>query len=164
MIEKGNHRKERSSINGLLSEKDILINDYKINNQFDFYRYGHIKLKGNVIIKYRKNIDSNSYILESTKDNKTLKIEVKTQIELWNVIEIIRSKDNELGYTIELQDLDTKTIYKKLTICKTLSKIEEAKNIELDRQRHKRDRARFVLRNTPTRKTRFIKGVDAKTW
>ena len=162
MIEKGNHRKEGSATNRLPSKKDILLNDYKINNQF--YRYGHIKLKGNVIIKYRKNINSNNYILESTKDNNTLKIEVKTQIELWNVIEIIRSKDNELGYTIELQDLDTKTIYKKLTICKTLSKIEEAENIELNRQRHKRDRARFVLRNTPTRKTRFIRGVDAKTW
>jgi hypothetical protein len=164
MIEKSNHRKKGSSTKELPFGKDILLNDYKINNQFDFYRYGHIKLKGNVIIKYRKDIDSNSYILESTKDNNTLKIEVKTQIELWNVIEIIRSKDNKLGYTIELHDLDTKTIYKKLTICKTLSKIEEAENIELDRQRHKRDRARFVLRNTPTRKTRFIRGVDAKTW
>jgi hypothetical protein len=164
MIEKSNHRKKGSSTKELPFGKDILLNDYKINNQFDFYRYGHIKLKGNVIIKYRKDIDSNSYILESTKDNNTLKIEVKTQIELWNVIEIIRSKDNKLGYTIELHDLDTKTIYKKLTICKTLSKIEEAENIELDRQRHKRDRARFVLRNTPTRKTRFIRGIDAKTW
>ena len=71
MIEKSNHRKKGSSTKELPFGKDILLNDYKINNQFDFYRYGHIKLKGNVIIKYRKDIDSNSYILESTKDNNT---------------------------------------------------------------------------------------------
>jgi len=164
MIEKKHHREERRSTDGRLSTEDIFLHNYKDSNPFNLYRYGNIKLKGTIIIRYIKNIESNNYRLEIMKDKKNIMLEPSSQIELWNIIEIVRSKENKLGYIIEVRDLDTKTIYKKLTIGQTLTEIEQAKEIELDKRRHKRDRARFVIRNIPTRKTKFIRGVDAKTW
>tara|TARA_R100001082_G_scaffold12176_1_gene6512 strand:+ start:160 stop:651 length:492 start_codon:yes stop_codon:yes gene_type:complete len=163
MIENKNHRIEGSS-NGLPSRRDIFLHNYKDSNPFNLYRYGNIKLKGTIIIRYIKNIESNNYILEIIKDKKNIRLEPSTQIELWNIIEIVRSKENKLGYIIEVRDLDTKTIYKKLTIGQTLTEIEQAKEIELDKRRHKRDRARFVLRNLPTKKIGFRRGIDKRTW
>ena len=165
MIEKGNIEKRVGShLAEPTQTKDIFKHNYKEYNPFNYYRYGHIKLKGNIIIKYIKNIDNNYYTLEYNIDNKIVELEPQTQTELWYIIELIRSKKNREGYTIEVRDLDTRTVYKKLTLAQTLSELEYAEELELDKKRHKRDRARFVLKNLPTKKTKFIRGVDPKTW
>ena len=123
-----------------------LIVDMHDPTPIDSYRY---KSVGEINIYYSKNLSSafSMTIVNSEGESNTIDNVATSILNVWNLIEAVRSSAYDNRKTVNVVDENSKTTYKRLTLANTLSEIEKAEALERQAKRIKATRRRMVVDN-----------------
>ena len=151
--------------------RENLIVDMQSPTPIDIYRYSS---KGVVDISFYKG-NSSSYSIEvKTSSTKPILLEncSSSMLQVWNLIEMFREKANRDNKIVNVYDVDSHSVYKKITLATTLNQQEIQEALERQSKLVKSTRRRMVV-GTPyhSRKrkkidSRLIRTIlrEEKTW
>jgi hypothetical protein len=86
-------------------------------------------------------------IVNSEGESNTIDNVATSILNVWNLIEAVRSSAYDNRKTVNVVDENSKTTYKRLTLANTLSEIEKAEALERQAKRIKATRRRMVVDN-----------------
>ena len=151
--------------------RENLIVDMQSPTPIDVYRYSS---KGVVDISFYRG-NSSSYSIEvKTSSTKPILLEncSSSMLQVWNLIEMFREKANRDNKIVNVYDVDSHSVYKKITLATTLNEKEIQEALERQSKLVKSTRRRMVV-GTPyhSRKrkkidSRLIRPIlrEEKTW
>ena len=151
--------------------RENLIVDMQSPTPIDIYRYSS---KGVVDISFYKG-NSSSYSIEvKTSSTKPILLEncSSSMLQVWTLIEMFRKNANRDNKIVNVYDVDSHSVYKKITLATTLNQQEIQEALERQSKLVKSTRRRMVV-GTPyhSRKrkkidSRLIRPIlrEEKTW
>ena len=136
--------------------KDNLIVDMESPTPIDVHRFSST---GVIDINISKTLNSRYYslqIINSVENTNTTIDDVSTSLlGIWQLIEIIRRDAYTKRIIVNVNDLDSRTSYKKLTLANVLQEQELQEMLERQAKRMANTRRRMVVENKyHSRKTR----------
>jgi len=126
--------------------KDNIVVDMQSPTPIDSYRY---KSVGEVNIYYSKGLTDKYSIKVKEVGAKTIVIDslLDSLLQVWNVIEVFRSKAYKESKVVNVRDEDSRTSCNKITLATTLDKRERAEALRKQVNRIKSWRKKSVVDN-----------------
>jgi hypothetical protein len=122
--------------------REIIV-DMQSPTPFDEYRY---KVESNVEIFISRDMASRKYILEIKENGESkAKIESKTILQNWTLIEMIRENSYRENKRVEVHKVEKGVSYKKITLATTLDGRERGEALEKQVQREKSFSRKMVV-------------------